>query len=111
MQEFAPAELPHHGSLAARVILTNSRDFPVVEDFITGWLTPAGGLGRPVASLIENNGQTLLRTIRRKWGSGRFMINSHAGWASPSHERAAPSLHNLEEKEPGELQAMLVPKI
>jgi len=27
-----------------------------VEDFITGWLTPAGALGRPVDILIKDDG-------------------------------------------------------
>ncbi len=31
-------------------------NFLDVEDFITGWLTPAGALGRPVDILIKDEG-------------------------------------------------------
>ncbi len=31
-----------------------------VEDFISGWLTPAGALGRPVDILIRNNGEMFI---------------------------------------------------
>ncbi len=39
-----------------RYKLDAAGNFLDVEDFITGWLTPAGALGRPVDILIKDEG-------------------------------------------------------
>ncbi|HLD47736.1 MAG TPA: hypothetical protein VJA64_07920, partial [Desulfobaccales bacterium] len=44
------------GYKVVRFKLDAAGNFVAVEDFITGWLTPAGALGRPVDILINNDG-------------------------------------------------------
>lgn len=44
------------GYKVVRLILDNQNNFIRQEDFITGWLTPAGALGRPVALVFDKSG-------------------------------------------------------
>jgi glucose/arabinose dehydrogenase len=44
------------GYKVVRYKLDAAGNFEDVEDFITGWLTPQGALGRPVDILIKDNG-------------------------------------------------------
>jgi glucose/arabinose dehydrogenase len=44
------------GYKVVRVRLDHQGNFKAIEDFITGWLTPAGALGRPVDILITDDG-------------------------------------------------------
>jgi glucose/arabinose dehydrogenase len=44
------------GGKVVRYKLDAAGNFMDVEDFITGWLTPAGALGRPVDILITPDG-------------------------------------------------------
>ena len=44
------------GYKVVRYQLDAAGNFVDVEDFITGWLTPAGALGRPVDILIKDDG-------------------------------------------------------
>jgi glucose/arabinose dehydrogenase len=44
------------GAKVVRYKLDAAGNFVGVEDFITGWLTPAGVLGRPVDILIKDDG-------------------------------------------------------
>jgi glucose/arabinose dehydrogenase len=44
------------GYKVVRYRLDGAGNFKDVEDFITGWLTPAGALGRPVDILIQDDG-------------------------------------------------------
>jgi glucose/arabinose dehydrogenase len=44
------------GYKVVRYKLDAAGNFLDVEDFITGWLTPAGALGRPVDILIKDDG-------------------------------------------------------
>jgi glucose/arabinose dehydrogenase len=44
------------GYKVVRYKLDAAGNFLDGEDFITGWLTPAGALGRPVDNLIKDDG-------------------------------------------------------
>ena len=43
-----------------RYKLDQAGNFLGVEDFITGWLTPQGALGRPVDILITDDGEIFI---------------------------------------------------
>ena len=45
------------GYKVVRYRLDDQGNYLGVEDFITGWLTPSGALGRPVDLVIKNNGE------------------------------------------------------
>jgi glucose/arabinose dehydrogenase len=45
------------GYKVVRLKLDDKGNYLGVEDFITGWLTPKGALGRPVDLVIKNNGE------------------------------------------------------
>jgi len=45
------------GYKVVRFKLDDKGNYPGVEDFITGWLTAQGALGRPVDIVIKNNGE------------------------------------------------------
>lgn len=48
------------GYKVVRLKLDGKGNYQGVEDFISGWLTPQGALGRPVDILIKNNGEMYL---------------------------------------------------
>jgi glucose/arabinose dehydrogenase len=48
------------GYKVVRFKLDNQGNYLGVEDFITGWLTPEGALGRPVDILIKDNGEIFI---------------------------------------------------
>ena len=48
------------GCKVVRYKLDAAGNFMDVEDFITGWLTPAGALGRPVDILITDEGEIFI---------------------------------------------------
>lgn len=45
------------GYKVVRIKLDGRGNYLGIEDFITGWLTPQGALGRPVDIVIKNNGE------------------------------------------------------
>ena len=48
------------GYKVVRFKLDDKGNYLGIEDFITGWLTSKGALGRPVDILIKNNGEMYL---------------------------------------------------
>jgi len=48
------------GYKVVRIKLDEKGNYLGIEDFITGWLTKKGALGRPVDVLIKNNGEMFI---------------------------------------------------